>query len=656
VDAYDYIKPYLPAMCDPKGEEREWVACRCPFHKGSHHNFYIKRNAGFAWCHKEHRGWSLDQLLKDLGVRKKLASEIVESIGEVAKRPKRLKTQDPTIIPERIMGLFQSRSPVEFLPQFQEQLLDKEGIRYYSQDSRIIFPIRDLDGKLIALSGRATDNSTQRYRFYGESRDKSKDPVRQFMSEYLLLPNSTLWGCHTAFPAAEEWGFIIVVEGFKARLHMLQSGYPNTVAALGSYLSKAQQTLLSRLGLPTFLFFDNDKAGISGMEIGGEALTDQVYVKVCHYDRWGEEDEQPDDLSDEETVGAVEEATSYHLWRRNMSSRGLRRRRIDGRKREKERNERRDWKAQEKMQRRANQEIRIIKDKAMTVRPIAGSFVDPRSPDGPRLESFAVRVHEDRGFWDKDASQRKGLAPTTVCSAGWDEDYPEPCNSCRANEDGNTTVGKARDMEAIQVAVLEAFHVETRKTKKGDKEYEVITLCRKKRCPECAKKIPKVFGRSGFFLLGPNHFDQFLASHGDAEMICKSCGGDVDLAELFCPECEEPINPLDDPEITDDEIEELCETETECPHCKKVVLPEEELTCTRCSEPVRASIFDCSFKIKKIGKGTGSSIHIEDLRVEELSEDLAHLGEPLDFEHIFEAETLEEQAKVMNVINFFEKN
>jgi DNA primase len=72
-----------------------------------------------------------------------------------------------------------------------------------------------------------------------------------------------MWNFDNGLPVGLFFGkdgnaYLIITEGFKACLWLLQCGYTNTVALMGSSLSEKQASLLHRLRVRVVLFLDND--------------------------------------------------------------------------------------------------------------------------------------------------------------------------------------------------------------------------------------------------------------------------------------------------------------------------------------------------------------------------------------------------------------
>ncbi len=121
---------------------------------------------------------------------------------------------------------------------------------------RVMFPIADRRGKIIAFGGRAL----------GEARAK-----------YLNSPESavfdkgrTLYNLAGAREAAHQAGTIIVAEGYMDVIALHRAGVRHAVAPLGTALTEGQMAELWRLAPEPVLCFDGDAAGARAARRAGE--------------------------------------------------------------------------------------------------------------------------------------------------------------------------------------------------------------------------------------------------------------------------------------------------------------------------------------------------------------------------------------------------
>jgi DNA primase len=114
--------------------------------------------------------------------------------------------------------------------------------------NRVMFPIEDLKGKVIAFGGRALDPDA---------------PAKYLNSPEtpLFHKGNQLYNIHRARPVAFETSRIVVVEGYMDVVALDQAGFQAAVAPLGTALTEAQVQLLWRVAPEPILCFDGDGAG-----------------------------------------------------------------------------------------------------------------------------------------------------------------------------------------------------------------------------------------------------------------------------------------------------------------------------------------------------------------------------------------------------------
>lgn len=130
------------------------------------------------------------------------------------------------------------------------------GGGYYDRfRGRLMFPIIQPGGRVLGFSGRILPS-------FAEAEDGQKAPKYVNSPESLLYKKSrTLFGLHSAGSAMREKGRAILVEGQVDVVAMHQRGYTETVAPLGTALTKTQCDTLARFTDTVVLCFDGDQAG-----------------------------------------------------------------------------------------------------------------------------------------------------------------------------------------------------------------------------------------------------------------------------------------------------------------------------------------------------------------------------------------------------------
>src|SRR5215813_6818477 len=113
---------------------------------------------------------------------------------------------------------------------------------------RIMFPITDLRGRVIAFGGRALE----------------KDAQAKYLNSpetVLFHKGATLYNVAAARAAAHKGAALIAVEGYIDVIAMVTAGFEATVAPLGTALTADQLVLLWKMADEPMLCFDGDAAG-----------------------------------------------------------------------------------------------------------------------------------------------------------------------------------------------------------------------------------------------------------------------------------------------------------------------------------------------------------------------------------------------------------
>lgn len=139
---------------------------------------------------------------------------------------------------------------------------------------RLVIPIHNGQGELVAYCGRSLDGAQPRYRF----------PPRFPKSELLF---NLHWALATGEPN------VVVVEGFFDCLKVHQAGIRSVVALMGAALYQVPQRALTNHFSQVVLMLDGDATGQDAIMSIANRLRGQCTVSVVHLPR----DVQPDQLS-----------------------------------------------------------------------------------------------------------------------------------------------------------------------------------------------------------------------------------------------------------------------------------------------------------------------------------------------------------------------
>jgi DNA primase len=159
---------------------------------------------------------------------------------------------------------------------------------------RVMFPITDMRGRVIAFGGRALE----------------KDVAAKYLNSPetpLFHKGDNLYNLAPARLAAHNGSALVVVEGYVDVIAMVGSGFAASVAPLGTALTENQLMLLWKMADEPILCFDGDKAGQKAAWRAAElALPHLAPGKSLRFALLPE-GQDPDDLARSGGRGAIEE-------------------------------------------------------------------------------------------------------------------------------------------------------------------------------------------------------------------------------------------------------------------------------------------------------------------------------------------------------------
>ncbi len=180
---------------------------------------------------------------------------------------------------------------------FEEEDIKRAGLIIYNNDkgskydrfrNRVIFPIIDLRSNVIAFGGRVLDDSLPKYLNSPET--------------LVFNKSRNLYGLNFAKNSGEST--LIIVEGYMDVISLQQNGIINTVASLGTALTREQASILKKYCTEVIIAYDSDAAGQAATLRGMDILADtgckvkiltlsegkdpDEYVRVNGIDRFNE--------------------------------------------------------------------------------------------------------------------------------------------------------------------------------------------------------------------------------------------------------------------------------------------------------------------------------------------------------------------------------
>lgn len=161
---------------------------------------------------------------------------------------------------------------------YEQELLKKTGL-FVEKDSgelldrfynRIIFPIRNQQGKTVAFSGRIfqqdADDSAPKY---------LNSPETQLFNKRTVLFNFDL-----ARPSIRREKEVILFEGFMDVIGAWKAGITNGIASMGTSLTNEQIHLIDRTTDHVIIAYDGDSAGIEATKRASDLLATETNFDI----------------------------------------------------------------------------------------------------------------------------------------------------------------------------------------------------------------------------------------------------------------------------------------------------------------------------------------------------------------------------------------
>lgn len=153
-----------------------------------------------------------------------------------------------------VQAVLRAKRPVEAFAAAQlVKARDQGGGHYDVFRNRLMFPIHDQGGRVIAFGGR---------------RLSEDDPAKYLNSPEspVFKKSGVLYGLWKANAGIRQAGYCIVTEGYTDTIACHQAGFTNTVATLGTAFTAEHAALLRRLCSRVVLLFDGDEAGLTAAD------------------------------------------------------------------------------------------------------------------------------------------------------------------------------------------------------------------------------------------------------------------------------------------------------------------------------------------------------------------------------------------------------
>lgn len=321
VDIVDLVRDYVPSL---KRAGRNYKAC-CPFHSERTPSFTVSQDKQIFYCFGCNKGGDVFTFLREIeGLSFPEAAErLAQRAGVEWKRDKdgalSAREKERTELKKLMSAaaalyskfLFSSEGKTALAYLRDRQLSDETIERFmlgwapggdapvarelksrgFSADllfmaglastrdggrvsdyfrERVMFPIRNPAGDVIAFGGRVLDSSEPKYL---NSPETALFPKRR-----------TLYGLYEALPEIRKKNRVAVVEGYMDVIACHQAGAAFAVAPLGTALTSDHAHQLSRYSAEITVAFDSDNAGRNAAVRAAEIFMDAgLYVKAADF-------------------------------------------------------------------------------------------------------------------------------------------------------------------------------------------------------------------------------------------------------------------------------------------------------------------------------------------------------------------------------------
>ncbi len=282
------IESYISKFVSLKKQGKNYVGL-CPFHKEKTPSFTVSPSRGLFYCFGCGKGGNLitfvmekeqvnfkeaiEILARYAGIplstnqSQKYAHlyEILDLINEEYR--KFLKSEEgklyydyivsrgvkPEMILQFQIGAVGDSFISEKYFQNREELVNiglikkKDNFYYDFFRKRLIFPIHNLEGKIVGFGGRAIDDTKPKYLNSPES--------------YIFHKGSLLYGFYHGIQEIKKTEEVWITEGYLDVIGMHQMGITNVVAPLGTSFTEEHKKILKRYVKNFYLIMDGDRAG-----------------------------------------------------------------------------------------------------------------------------------------------------------------------------------------------------------------------------------------------------------------------------------------------------------------------------------------------------------------------------------------------------------
>lgn len=264
INIVDFISQYVDL--EKRGDE--WWGLSC-FKDEKTPSFSVRENPPFFYDYSSGLGGNVFNFVKyyfncssrtALDILKKFAGydgdisvaqrpQILNVMKKYASKNTPQKQSSSVVLPEDYMNRFEKRESklkIWIDEGISKESLDRFQVRYDPISDRLVYPIRNMDGRIVNVGGRAVNPN---WKSLGE---------RKYTYFFQWGTINTIYGAFENMDEILKKREIILFEGCKSVLLADTWGIKNTGAILTSHLSSNNVKILASLGVDAVFALDND--------------------------------------------------------------------------------------------------------------------------------------------------------------------------------------------------------------------------------------------------------------------------------------------------------------------------------------------------------------------------------------------------------------
>ena len=277
IDVVSYIGQYVKLT--QKGEEFVGLS---PFTNEKTPSFFVHPEKKCWYCFSCGDGGSIIKFVqkyhkvsyeKAINMLASWAHISIKNEEPIVKLVRKYKKREEEIMPVR------EELPPDIMEQYKDiiinswveegiskEVLKKYNVRFDEGAGRIVFPVWDINGRLINIKGRAAH---PKWKEFG---------MAKYIYYYPLGKNDLLWGYHWHLDDIKKKNEVIIFEGEKSVMKLESNGIFNSVSIGTSHISKEQFQILLKLRADVVMALDKDKSPLDDKNFNLLAKYNRCYI------------------------------------------------------------------------------------------------------------------------------------------------------------------------------------------------------------------------------------------------------------------------------------------------------------------------------------------------------------------------------------------